>query len=251
MKQMKNLLLVTITILLCINHLNAQTQQERPKITNNILVDLNNLLPQGKFQADVMNGVKQSDKLKEVTAKFQKGIQENYLWYIDYIKKHEGKTPIPYHPNFGISKAEYASLETLLNEVEIVSTGKISLTIIKQKGVINFKASGKFEVLEYIKVLPESNQIVIGDYKLSFRDTINVKTNNNGLKSKWQGYRWEYSLPADLNLDMLKDLTNLSYKYYKCSIGRLERNGKTFFKIRGQEINDGVKEINFEVVLMF
>lgn len=251
MKSVKTTLLTINILLILISYSSAQAPRQGAKITRNIPTDLNNLLPAGKFQADIMNGVKQSDKFKEISIKFQKGIQQNYLWYVEYIKEHEGKVPIPYHSNFGISKEEYTSLKTLLNEVEIISTGKTPITILKKKGVISFKADDRLKILDYVKISPDSNYVIIGDYKLTFQDTINVKTNKNGLKSKWKGYRWEYSLPDDLNIDMLKDLANLTFKHYKCSIGRLERNGKTLFKIRGREYKDGIKEINFEMVLMF
>ena len=73
----------------------------------------------------------------------------------------------------------------------------------------------------------------------------------NGLKSKWKGYSWRFEEPGDFNPDNLRDLSNLKMKLYKFTIGRLEKNGKTYMSLKGREVEDGAKTVDFEFPVIF
>lgn len=90
-----------------------------------------------------------------------------------------------------------------------------------------------------------------GQYKMPFSDTINITTDKNGLRTKWKGYSWEFEEPKDIDISDLTDLESLSIKQYKFTIGRLEKDGKTFMSLKGREIEDGVKIVDFELPVRF
>jgi hypothetical protein len=38
---------------------------------------------------------------------------------------------------------------------------------------------------------------------------------------------------------------------YKFTIGRLEKNGKTYMSLKGREVEDGAKTVDFELSVQF
>ena len=231
---------------------NSQTENEvRPEITGEIITDINNLMPAGKITVDNMDGIKENPRQTELTLKFQEGIKENYDWFVDYMKTVPNGEPMPYHKNLGLSKKEYKELQELMNDIELISTGKDVITIIKQGSVITFEAKDKLEILEVVNIDLDSNIVTVGEYTLMFSDTPNITDDKNGLRSKWKGYTWRYEFPSEVDFDALKDIENIRLKQYVLTIGRLDKNGKTFFKLKAREVKDGVKEVDLSLSLIF
>ena len=86
---------------------------------------------------------------------------------------------------------------------------------------------------------------------MSFADTLNITTDKNGLKSRWKGYSWKFEVPKNLDIADLKDLSTLNMIQYKFTIGRLEKNGKTYMSLKGREVEDGAKTVDFELPVQF
>lgn len=249
MKRFYILLTILISLTSCGN---SQTQQRQQAITGDIKNDLNNLLPEGKITTDVMDVVKQNKRQEELTKKFQEGIQNNYEWFVDFMKTVPDGQPMPYNSKLGLTEDEYKELQGYLNDIELISSGKYAVTIKSKNNIIAFETNDeKLKLLEYVKIDLIKNVITIGEYELTFSDTVNVTDDKNGLKSKWKGYTWKLEEPKDLDLNALKDLQTLKVKQYKCTIGQLEKNGKTFMSIKGQEIENGERQVSFELPLIF
>ncbi len=247
---MKKTLILLISIIF-LNSCNSQTKRNSPNISGNIKTDLNNLLQNGHFSADIMDGVKQSPRQQELTLKFQQGVQNNYEWFVEQLKTVESGKPMPYHPNLGLTEDEYIELQSFNNDIEIISTGKENVEVIKNDSIISFKSQGKLKILESVKVHLNKDEIIIGQYTLTYLGAANITDTNNGLKSKWKGHNWRYEFPENLDLGILKDLENLKAKQYKFTIGKLEKNGKTFLQIKGREFYKGVKEVEFDIPIIF
>lgn len=249
MKRFYILLTIVISLTGCGN---SQTHQQRQAITGDIKNDLNNFLSKGKITVDVMDGVKQNKRQEELTKKFQEGIQQNYEWFVDYMKTVPDGQPMRYHPNLGLTEEEYKELHGYMNNIELVSSGKSDVTIKHKNNTIEFKADDeKLKLLEFVKIDLIKNVVTIGEYELAFSDTVNVTDDKNGLKSKWKGYTWKFEEPKDIDMNALKDLQTLKDKQYKFTIGQLEKNGKTFMSVKGQEIENGAKQVSFELPLIF
>ncbi len=251
-KNMKQIHILLISLLLLSGHSFSQTHQQQQTTTREIKNNLNNLLPNGKIVADVMTSVKQSKRREELSEKSLAGIQQNYEWFIDYMKSYPDGKPKPYHPNLGVTEDEYKELQSLLSDIEFVSSLNSHITIKRKNNIIEFEADNKsLKLLEYVKIDLLKNIVTIGEYELSFSDTINITDDKNGLKSKWKGYVWKLEEPQGIDFDALKDLQSLKTKQYKFTIGRLEKNNKTFMSIKGQEVENGVSKVNFELPLIF
>lgn len=246
---MKTIIALLTIIVLSTGSTNSQTNSSQ--LTGDISIDLKNLLPDGQYIADIMDGIKQSSRQVELAAKFQKNISKNYDWFVDYMKTIPEGEPMPYHKKLGLTKSEYEEFINSLNDIEIVSTGKENVMIEVKNDTINFSSKGKLSNYNLLKIDLKDNTVIYRELKMTFSDTSNITNDKNGLRSKWKGYNWKFEEPNDLSFDDLKDLENLKMKRYSLTIGRLEKNGKTFLSFKGREINVGVKIVDFELPIIF
>jgi len=212
----------------------------------NVESDLNNLIPNGKNVADVLDSVKMDKRQVELTLKFQAGIKKNYQWFVDYVKGYE-KGNMPYHPNMGLTKEEYDELKDLSSNIEFVSSQVDTVDITKTEELITFKSVGKLEFLKYLKIYPKKNEITLLGNLLNYSEADTIINSKNAFKSKWTGHTWRLEEPKDFDFNSLKDIKTVSLKVYKVTIGRLEKNGKTFLTVKGQEYNNGKPIVNFEL----
>ncbi|NAY90287.1 hypothetical protein GTQ34_00005 [Muricauda sp. JGD-17] len=242
-----------ILIAVCFLMINSYSQKDNSKsdITKQVQSDIDNFLTEGESIVDVMDKIIQSPKQQELTMKFQQGIQNNYEWFVEYMEKSTPGKPMEYHPNLGITKDEYNELQELIKNIEITSSGKENVEIIKTDSTISFNSLGGLQILNRVKINSVKNEIEIGEIKLSYSGSVKVDNDENGFKSRWNGHNWAFEFPNGLNSEMLKDVQNLVAKNYKFTIGKLEKNGRTFIQIKGLEINKGEKEVEFDIPLLF
>lgn len=226
-------------------------QNQKPLLTGDIVKDVNNLLPRAEVTVDIFDGVKQSKRQAELMEKFKLGVQKNYDWFIDHTKKFENVRPLPYHPNLGLTEEEYTEMQVAIKEMESISSGSEVVSILKNNNIISFKSRGRLAILQVVKIDLEKNLVIIGDEVLNFTGKSDITNETNGLKSKWKGYNWDLETPKDIRPDQFKGLANLNAKFYKLTIGRLEKNGKTFLQIKGKEIEKGKTKVAFDIPLIF
>ncbi len=230
---------------------NSQTTSSKTKLTRNIQADLKILLPNSKVKADIMDGVLQNPRQVELTNKLQAAIRDNYEWFLEYMKTVPEGESMPYDAKLGLTKEEYTDLMGFMKNIEVVSTGKEEITIETNNDFIRFKSTNKLSSFDSLIIDLKNNIVTFGEYKMTFVDTINITTNKNGLKSKWTGYSWKFEDPNNLDIGDFKDLSTLKMKQYKFTIGRLEKNGKTYMSLKGREVENGVKIIDFELPVQF
>lgn len=248
---MKKLLILIPLVLIITNCSNSQNIPERLPLKGNVKVDINILLPADEVTVEIIDKVKQEPRQIELSNKLQAGVRNNYEWFVEYVKTVPQGQPMPYHKNFGLSKQEYKELQGFMNNIEMVSSGTEDVTVLKSDKQVEFSSEGKLSILNTVKIDLEKNIVLIGQYKLALTDTINVQDEANGLKSKWKGYTWRYEEPKDLDINSLKDISGLKAIQYKFTIGRLDKNGKTYMSIKGWEIESGAKKLDFEIPITF
>ncbi len=216
------------------------------KVTGNISKDLNNLLDSGVSKFNIMNGVRQSERQEELNNKFKSGIQENYVWFQNYLKElnlNPGE-PTPYHENFGMTESEYNELQNYLNNVELISTGLMMLNIVKSDSIIEMIPSDQTH-LKKIKISLTENYVMFDSLKLQFSDTLRVTSNSNAFKSSWTGYEWKLEPNID-SIDLL-NLSEMNIFQYKLIIGQFDKGNQTYISIKGREAKNGIqtKEFNY------
>ncbi|MBO9672823.1 MAG: hypothetical protein J7577_05240 [Sphingobacteriaceae bacterium] len=229
----------------------AQTTISDQKLTGDIKTDLTWLLPIGTVKADIIDGVQQNPRQMELAKKLQSSIAQNYEWFVDYMKAVPQGEKIPYHVKLGLTKEEYTELMSFMDNIEMVSTGKENISIQIKNDVIYFKSQNKLSKLDSLTIDLKNNMVSFGKIKIPFADKLNITTDKNSLKSKWTGYSWILEEPKDLDTSTMKDLNNLKMRLYKFTIGKLEKSGKTYMNLKGREIENGAKTIDFELPVQF
>jgi hypothetical protein len=118
--------------------------------------------------------------------------------------------------------------------------------------IIEFQTNEeKLKLLESVQIDLSRNIVYLGEYQLSFSDSINAADNTNALKSKWKGYSWKYEEPGNHDINAFKNKERMNVKKYEFRIGRLEKNEKTYLSIKGLEIENGVKKVEFDLPIIF
>ncbi|MEP6677077.1 MAG: hypothetical protein ABJA78_18080 [Ferruginibacter sp.] len=229
----------------------SPTSTSQKKLTGNIATDLKILLPVGISRADIMDGNPPNSRRDELSAKFMLAIKNNYNWFLEYAKDIPEGKPMPYHPNFGLTKEEYTELLDYMNNTEVVSSGSENITISIQHDTIHFNAGGKLSDLNSLMIDLKANQVLFKKYQLPFYKTVNIAGEKNGFKSKWKGYDWAFYEPQKLDINDYKDLSNLNKKDYTVTIGKLEKTNQTFLHFEAREVVNGQKTVQIDLPVVF
>ncbi|WP_298546488.1 hypothetical protein [uncultured Aquimarina sp.] len=241
----------TIIFLFSLILLTSCVQSQSEKITGNPINDLPVLFETQTVSADIMDGIKHNPRQLELTKKIQSSLQNNWEWYQEYIKTVKKRESLVYHTNFGITKEEYEEFLKISKDIQVESTGKEVLEIIKEDDKIKFKANGRLSIYNDLTIDIENNQVLYKEYVLPFLDKVNIEDTDNGLKSKWKGYNWAYEYPVITDETDLTDLDNLNITIVRFTIGQLEKNGKIYMKIKERKMESGVKTVDSQIPIMF
>lgn len=241
-------ILLAVTLLIVTNLSYSQTKS---KITGNVVADINALLPQGRVTADIMDGINQSPREKELMAKFQAGIAEHQEWFQEQVKKSVDGENMGYHPNLGLTEEEFKEFQEQMDNVEVVSTGQEEIEIRKVEDIIFFKARGRLKMLEGIVIKLDEVSIQMGSHILKNPQTVEITDAKNAFRSKWKGYNWAYEYPNDEDIKSeTLDFSNINAKQYKFTLAQMEATGKTFLSIKVLEVEKSQKTINIELPLL-
>jgi hypothetical protein len=198
-----------------------------------------------------MDSIKTTPRQIELMLKFQTAVQQNREWFTQYIKDVKPGQMMPYHPNLGMTKTEYEELISNTKNIESISSGKENILIVNDGKIITFRSQGKLAGYNSVEINLDSNMVKIGSYHLKFSESVNVTNENNALKSKWKGYNWRFEYPGNTTVDLMKNYEKMQLKNYIFTLGVLEKTGKIFIQMKGDEINYGVKEVSFDIPITF
>ena len=224
-------------------------QQRVFDLSNNIEKDVKNLLPEGLMMFEVKDKVRQSPRQVELTQKFNNAIRKNYDWFVEYSSTIELGKPMPYHKNLGLTEKEYTELQELMNDVELVSSGFIQYKISYVDKCIKLIPTDTTNN-KVISIDLTKNIVEFDNQRLIFKDTMKITNPQNGFKSEWVGYQWTYEKPKNVEISALKNVQNIEFQQYKFTIGFLKRTGKVYIQIKGREIMNGFKTIDYEFPLV-
>jgi hypothetical protein len=252
------LLYIFAFLIFSINCVYSQSNQTL-LITGNPQDDLKALLPNGTTKADIIDGIKATPRYLDLQNKFLSGIKQHQEWFLEQqrIAEKTGK-PIGYHPNLGMTEAEFLELKNLMESgtgIEVVSSGTESLTIQWSGDSIIFEGTGRLYVYNDLIINPKKNIAIIGDYILDKFEIVNVESDKNALKSRWKGYSWRYEFSNKgegfTQIEKMEDLQTLNMKIYIITIGQIEKDMKTYIQITESEIIKGIKTKNIEIPIIF
>lgn len=116
-------------------------------------------------------------------------IQANFAWYRAYAAQHP-QGELPWHPNLGISEAEYARFQTLSGQIALREIGRPTLTVTRQPdGGLRLATNGAAAPLDGIILYPDRNQV---ETPLGRLATAGAAANHQARSptGPWEGVRW-------------------------------------------------------------
>jgi hypothetical protein len=221
-------------------------------ITRDFQVDLNALLPNGEFTADIMDKIKMSPRGQELQDKFMVAMKADPEWFLQQQRfvQETGKEP-PYDARIGMTEAEWNEYKSIMNNVENMEaepSGSEALTISNIGGSIHFKSTGKLEYLNFLSIDIQKKEAYFFDHTLTLLDTICVKTDKNVFKTAWRGYEFQYTDNKNIGFPKsTEELKNISMKLFTFTLGLFPKTGRTYIEIAGSEVNKGKDLVRFKV----
>ncbi len=245
-----NIMKYIIFTILCFLSLNS-VKAQMDKITGTPLTDLSNIFNQNEFTVDIMDDIGVDPLFNVYVEKLKSSIQKNYEWFLEYSKKIKPGKSLEYHPNFGLSESEYKEFLGMTGGVELLSSGKEKLKIVKNDSIIQLTGINKLKALSNIKIDLKNNQVFYKSYTLPFKQNIHVDDADNGFKSEWKGYSWSFEDPNAPEEFDLTNIESLNIKVVKLTIGQLNKNGKVYMKLEERIMENGVKTVDIQVPVIF
>ncbi len=235
-------LLIFLGIFFCQCH----STSKKVLLSGNIASDINNLIPEGSMEIQVMDSIVRSSREQELSIRMQQATEKNSAWYNDYLLQYKQLRVPPYHENFGLTEKEYNELVQLKLNIMLVPSVTQKIKVNKIDGMISFNTDGRIPYLDNLRINTLDNIIIADHYVLKFSDTVFVANENHALKSMWKGYTWRFDEP--LTGDTSSE--SISVKHYSIVIGQLYKSGNTLISINEHEIMDGEVILNIEKPLI-
>jgi hypothetical protein len=124
-----------------------------------------------------------------LAARMTTAIRDNFAWYRAYAAQHP-QGELPWHPNLGLSEAEYARFQTLTAQISLRETARVTLNVTRRPdGGLALAVAGPAAPLDGIILYPERGRIETPLGPLGN----GAATANRQARSPtgpWEGVRW-------------------------------------------------------------
>jgi hypothetical protein len=242
-----HLLLATITIAITIHSRAMCVASEDRKDAAveglsqiNSVRDLQQIFAPREVDVEIL-GMDPPEEFSRLQSAFTESIEKNQRWFLEYAKANAAGGPLPYHENFGITKAEYERFLKLMIELKLVPIAK---------GRLRFSRKSDDQILiEGVDGLHEFNETVI-DFKQEHVATrwgtvpLDRPTHagEGSALGRWDGFS------GDLTTGVPEDGTasRVSIK-----IGRQVATSLSVFCLSVRVVENGEKTVNVESMVRF
>jgi hypothetical protein len=187
---------------------------------------LHEVLPPGKVMLDPVI-VAYSPRANELMERMQQAVATNRDWFLEQVKLAPPGQPIPYHPNLGLTEAEYEEMLTESKKPRLARTGqKIQVTIVKEGTIFSFLSEESDSPFENLRIDASTTDLSapvgnLGPAKWESSDGANTAL------GPWEGYTWHFEkAEAEANTARL----------FTLQILRLKRSGKMFLSVKDHDI---------------
>ncbi len=164
-------------------------QAPAPQATAPGPLTIADLLPEGTVNADIL-AVRIPPRAEELAEKMRNAFREKPEWLADYIKRNAqpGK-PLPYHPNFGVTKDEYDELLQLSKKPRIVTIDTKPVSFDKQDNAFTISSNGAFPFLDGT-VIDTRQMSVTTRYGVLRSAQWQTSKGLDSAIGEWRGYNW-------------------------------------------------------------
>ena len=216
-------------------------------------------LAQGEYIADVLSGYSSNEKLEKYNAVIMENVEQNQDWFLEYTQTvAEDGSPLPYHPNFGLTEAEYNDFLALSDSVVPTSESQEKITIIQSANEIRFRATGAATGLRNMVYIKSENAFYLEmpgierSPALVLTDTLytSISNPNHPLGTHWYGYVWQFT-EGDTKAEIQQSgLENASYSTFKLVLGMTSKKD-IYFNFQADIVDKGASLANNVIPLIF
>ncbi|HST36368.1 MAG TPA: hypothetical protein VLK25_07040 [Allosphingosinicella sp.] len=156
-----------------------------------VAADFQHYLPApGTYPARAMRLAVPAD-YRRLAARMMGAIQRDRAWFETYARQHPGaRGPLPWHPRFGMSAADYRRMIALSSEIRLEEVGRLPLGVAAAPGGgLVLSAGGPAARLNGIVLHPERDSVDTPRGRLTRRVAIN-QNNPDAPTGPWTGVQW-------------------------------------------------------------
>ena len=183
---------------------------------------LSKVIPNGKTTVEVLE-VRYSERVEELALKMSRALATNQDWWVEYVKQHSGDYPLPYHPNSGLTQAEYAEYLDGVDKTRHLHKVSDAYVVFGREGDLISIDLGD----ESSPVTKWRLNILTGELMLPIGETIKpVWRSGNNVTAPigaFEGYHWDYDNPTE---------SPSNCNIASLDIYRLKPSGMIFWRIK-------------------
>ncbi len=205
---------------------------------------LSALIPAKSFPASLMR-LAFDKSASEISKRFNEALEKSPEWLQAYIADNAGVKPLPYHPNFGISKEDYGIMLQSFERKRLEPISEVAVQVAKlPDGTLSLECPQMSGTFAGIKLNPATGRLTTPYMEIqspASRDSELEKDPGNPFGA-WKGLSWK-----GVEQSKEKEL----YKSVSFIAGRAASGGAAFIAYRVKVMEEGKITKNFEVVLKF
>lgn len=203
-------------------------------------IPLASLLRTGTVEVEQLD-LAYSKRADELHLKFQTSVATNRTWFLDFVKRAPPGRTLPYHPNFGLTEAEYAEYEKAFETGRLVPVRRSSLSFQRDGDVWTLSTGSADAPITKIKLNTQTGslQASLGEVGLP---TWRASDREDTPIGAYEGYSWQREdgnaaagTVAIVSLD----------------IWRIKKTGKIFWRFKDLELFRGVPQKQYEVMFQY
>ena len=208
------------------------------------LEQVRGLLPKDGDLVDVM-AMAAPERCQELSAKFKAGVSLHPEWWLDYVKKGEPGQPLAYHPNFGMTEAEYEEMSQCITEMRLEKIAEAKLGV-KSDGPDRYILDGgeKLPSLSGI-VIDLQTQVVETPFGLCRTWSRIEASSSQRVTGPWEGYQWtaEEGVSDLQQAKGVDDVMSADAFFAKFSLGRFQSEpARGLLRYKVTRLHSGEKE---------
>lgn len=179
-------------------------------------------------------------EIEKFLSKVQTAARKKPKWFMEFSKNAKPGTPLPYHENLGLTKAEYDEYLELWAKREFKGMSEVMLVLRETFGnTWSLTASGEAGAISTLRYDPKTDTFRSPNGELKRLEDINADASS--ILGAWTGKEWRFEEKSELG--QIKE---------NFAIGKLGKSGFGLVIYRAQEIStEGSRLLDKSLVIRF
>lgn len=204
----------------------------------NGLPSVEQLLPANGQTVDVMDVVI-SDRLQQISRKFQAAVQRDPEWFQQLVQRTKPGETLPYDSRMGVTEEEYRELQQLAQQSMLERTGGETILARRDGDRIHFGGRSSLDELNGV-VIDLATRTLQTPYGEATFDGLVVASDGQQITGPWDGYSWRLTTGNPTT----------GGSQVKLSLGRLVESGRGLLLYEVKHVDENIQK-NIRYLLMY